>query len=65
MPKEKTVIEITAALRCTHPSTFGRVRGMCNVCYERCRVLVKEGRTTWTELERLGVAEKPKAAGGW
>jgi hypothetical protein len=36
--------------------TVGVRRGLCFRCYNRQRNEVSKGRTTWTELERQGLA---------
>ena len=32
------------------------VRGLCAVCYRSAKRLVDNGKTTWTELETMGLA---------
>lgn len=34
-------------------------RGLCKVCHQQASALVKQGKTTWEELERLNLA-RPK-----
>jgi hypothetical protein len=36
-----------------------QARGLCSIHYDRARVLVNHGRTTWEELERKGKSKKP------
>lgn len=37
------------------------VRGLCHQCYTRASRLVSMGKTTWPELERLGLARAPRS----
>ena len=34
-----------------------RTRGLCNACYYMARVLIRDGKTTWEEMVRRGVAK--------
>lgn len=36
------------------------VRGLCHQCYTRAIRLVNKNKTTWAELERLGLARAPR-----
>lgn len=31
------------------------IRGLCNLCYEKTRRKIREGLTTWKELENAGL----------
>ena len=44
--------------RCVKPGCvrFRKARGLCLTCYGHARTLVKEGKTTWAELEAQGKA---------
>lgn len=42
---------------CNGTSIVGR--GLCSRCYPTARYLVRTGKTTWEELEKMGLA-KPK-----
>jgi hypothetical protein len=43
-----------------------KIRGLCGRCCTAARAQIKKGKTTWADLERLGlaVAPKHKAFGG-
>lgn len=36
------------------------VRGLCHQCYTRALRLVNMHKTTWAELERMGLARAPR-----
>ena len=40
-------------------SNIPTVRGLCYNCYTRALRMVSLGKTTWAELERLGLARAP------
>ena len=35
---------------------FARTRGLCSGCYYRSRLAVRQKKTSWTDLERAGLA---------
>ena len=37
-----------------------KVRGLCGRCSTAARAQIKKGKTTWADLERLGLAAPPK-----
>ena len=39
---------------------LGGSRGLCAPCYNDALRLVKQGKTTWEEMERLGLAKPPR-----
>ncbi len=38
-------------------------RGLCRVCYDRLRLVVKSGQTTWVQLEAEGKSRPPNPEG--
>ena len=40
-------------------TTYGR--GLCVMCYSRAKKMVDVGKTSWDELERLGMIEGKKS----
>ena len=41
---------------CTTKTKKNNARGLCRICYRRAKTLIDSGKTTWAELERLGLA---------
>lgn len=39
-----------------------KIRGLCGRCCTAARAQIKKGKTTWADLERLGLAAEPKKA---
>jgi hypothetical protein len=39
-----------------------KIRGLCGRCCTAARAQIKKGKTTWGDLERLGLAAAPKKA---
>ena len=37
-----------------------KIRGLCGRCCTAARAQIKKGKTTWADLERLGLATAPK-----
>ena len=37
-----------------------KIRGLCGRCCTAARAQIKKGKTTWADLERLGLATPPK-----
>ena len=37
-----------------------KIRGLCGRCCTAARAQIKKGKTTWADLERLGLAAPPK-----
>ncbi len=36
----------------------GKIRGLCPICYQAAAATIKLNRTTWVELEDMGLANK-------
>ena len=39
-----------------------KIRGLCGRCCTAARAQIEKGKTTWADLERLGLAAEPKKA---
>ena len=39
----------------------GKIRGLCGRCCTSARMQIKKGRTSWEQLEKLGLAKPAKA----
>ena len=39
------------------------VRGLCNSCYNKAWILVKQGKTTWEKLEEQGLSTTSRPVG--
>lgn len=46
--------------RCTVVGIVGR--GLCQKCYYAARHLIREGKTSWEELQKLGLSRSTHAA---
>ena len=42
--------------KCYHNAASPAYRGLCLVCYGKAKKLVAEKKTTWEELEQMGLA---------
>ncbi len=40
-----------------------KVRGLCSICYGAANASIRIGRTTWKELEDMGLSYKPQHKG--
>jgi hypothetical protein len=64
-------VEASVCLQC--PEAHKRLvyaRGLCQRCYNHARVHIHDGKTSWEELERQGLARPSTASGnawrrGW
>ncbi len=49
-------------MTCTIPNCKRKAlhRGLCRACLTSAKRAVQAGKTTWEELERLGIATRPR-----
>jgi hypothetical protein len=51
---KKTRVKKKICQTCRKPFIFSAGRGCCSVCYPKHSLAVRQGKTTWQQLEREG-----------